>query len=339
MGSVLRQRQTTAGSSSPRSHWRKAEATEENVAAANKYLDSRIKDAGAQDRAGRAFVTVSVARIKVNELLDDLVTEYKRGPKSNRVPREASPQMLSHLKRLRAYFGMSNAVDVTKREIDSFVASLKSEGKKNATINRSLQLLHQAYRIAVESDPPKATKIPKIEKLDESDNVRKGKFLPHEVELVASSLPSYMADVARFAYATGARAGEILKMRWDYINGDGIDVPGTDTKNREARTIAITEEMEEVLSRRRAAKVEGCDLIFHHDGQAIIDYRKCWHTACVTNGLGHWEYRECHSRLAADRKCPKCEKKSEDPKYIGRLVHDLRRKCRPRTAESWSLRG
>ena len=108
----------------------KLEATEQNVAAANKYLDSRIKDAGAQDRSGRAFVTVSVARIKVNELLNDLVTEYKRGPKSNRIPREASPQMLSHLKRLRGYFGMSNAVDVTKREIDSFVASLKSEGKK-----------------------------------------------------------------------------------------------------------------------------------------------------------------------------------------------------------------
>ncbi len=28
------------------------------------------------------------------------------------------------------------------------------------------------------------------------------------------------------------------------------------------------------------------ELVFHHDGQLIVDFRKAWATACVANGLG-----------------------------------------------------
>jgi hypothetical protein len=37
---------------------------------------------------------------------------------------------------------------------------LKAEKKANATVNRSLQLLSQAYSYAVTSDPPKLNRAP-----------------------------------------------------------------------------------------------------------------------------------------------------------------------------------
>jgi len=76
-------------------------------------------------------------------------------------------------------------------------------------------------------------------------------------------------------------------------------------------------------------------LIFHNGGNAIRDYRKCWHTVCLTNGLGAYYCRECrneegklNSVLDAHRKCPNCGERytAKHPgKYIGKLVHDFRR--------------
>jgi integrase len=144
-----------------------------------------------------------------------------------------------------------------------------------------------------------------------------------------------MADVARWAYETGARAGEILKLKWGYISGDVISIPATDCKNRKPRQIALTPELEVILERRRPAQVVGCPLIFHHDGHAITDYRHCWHTVCVLNGLGRFYCRDCRDEqrnftfaLDADKVCLQCGKKwtgPMEPKYIGRVFHDFRR--------------
>lgn len=142
----------------------------------------------------------------------------------------------------------------------------------------------------------------------------------------------YMANVARFAYETGARAGEILKLRWSYLGRDAISVPAKDTKNRKSRSIALTPELVEIIAQRGAARIAGCDLIFHHDGQPIRDYRKCWHTVCVINGFGRFYCRDCRDQnheyisvLDAKKTCPRCGRKWEQPRYIGKLFHDFRR--------------
>jgi integrase len=296
-----------------------------------KFLKAKIKEVGADQLGARPFITPQHERITVNEILDDVMEHYKRGGRRG-IPRQVSPQMQSHLKRLRDYFGSCKAMSVGTRDVEAFISQLKEEKKANGTVNRSLQLLSQAYRYAVTTDPPKLSRALKIETLDESDNVRKGKFTPVEAELIFHSLPPYMTDVARFAYETGSRAGEILKLRWTYFDGDAIRVPGNITKNRKERTISLTPELLEIIDRRRETAVCDCDLVFHHDGQPISDYRKCWHTACVTNGLGTYYCRNCRdsegrytSVLDADRKCSLCQHKCDSPKYIGRLFHDFRR--------------
>jgi len=180
-------------------------------------------------------------------------------------------------------------------------------------VNRSTQLLAQAFEIGAAATPPKVLRSLKIEQLDESQNVRTGKFTEREAEAVASSLPSYMSDAARFAYVVGSRSGEILKLRWDYLDAEGLRVPGKFTKNREDRIIALTPELEEIVARRRAARIDGCNLIFHHNGQPIADYRKCWYTACVVNGLGKFYCSDCRDEdgkvsfvLDAERRCTEC---------------------------------
>ena len=204
---------------------------------------------------------------------------------------------------------------------------------EDATVNRSLQLLSQAYGYAVTSDPPKLNRAPKIGRYSEKGNQRKGKFLPAEAKAIFDSLPSYMADVAEFADETGHRSGEIRQLRWSYLEPDVIRIPGSITKNGEEEQIALTEEIEEILARRKSDRRPGCDLILHHDGAPIVDYRKCWYSACVCLGLGAYYCRDCRdaqgrytSKLNVDKKCSVCGKSwGENPKYIGRIFHDFRR--------------
>lgn len=280
---------------------------------------------------GRAFIGPEQSRILVSELLDDLVAEYRLGGKQ-RITREPSPQYLSTIKQVREYFGMMRAAAVRKAHVEEFVSLRQKQGKRNATINRALEMLGAAFRLAVVADPPKVARTLKIRELDESGNVRKGKFSKLEMEQVVASLPAYLADVARFAYETGARSGEILKLRWSYLDGDAICVPSSDTKSRKPRSIALTPELEAIIARRQGARVPGCELIFHHGGQSIKDYRKGWNAACVVNGLGHFYCRTCRdaqgrfiSVLDGERRCPRCGAKPANPKYIGKLMHDFRR--------------
>jgi integrase len=153
-----------------------------------------------------------------------------------------------------------------------------------------------------------------------------------------AGLPKYMAGVARFAYETGARAGEILKLKWGYLGQGAISVPASDTKNRTARSIVLTPQLESIIENQRTMRVDRCELIFHNAGDAIRDYRKCWRTVCVLNGFGQWYCRSCRdadfnyiSVLDAKRVCPKCGQKwggkKRTPKYVGKIFHDFRRSC------------
>ncbi len=296
---------------------------------AAKFLRRRLREVGADQIGARTFGGPQQERVTVTEILERLTVTYKRGRRG--LPREVSPQMRSHLNRVEEYFGAMRAMQVHDEHVHGFIATLKAEGKQNATINRSLQLLGQAYKLAVTSDPPMLPRTLRVPKLEEN-NIRKGKFSNDEAEAIFAGLPDYMSGVARFAYETGARAGEILKMEWSYLSRDAIAVPATNTKSRKPRSIALTPRLEEIIRLRRAARIPGCEFIFHNQGHAIRDYRKCWHTVCVMIGLGKFYCRNCRdkehafiSALDAEKKCPKCEKKWEVPKYIGTLFHDFRR--------------
>lgn len=304
---------------------------EADFAKALKYLRRRMKEVHADQIGAKRFSGPQQDKILVREIIDVLIAEYKRGGKKA-IPREVGPQMQSHMNRVLDYFGEMRAMDVHHREVNEFITELKADGKQNATVNRSLQLLGQAYKLACTSDPPLLSRMLRVPKLDESNNIRKGKFSNVEVKIIFACLPVYMAIVARFAYETGARVGEILKLKWSYLTSDAIAVPATDTKSRKPRRIALTPELEEIIALRGAARVPGCELIFHNDGRPIADYRKCWQTVCVINGLGCFYCRDCRDQngeytsvLDAKRTCPKCHKRSERPKYIGRLFHDFRR--------------
>lgn len=109
-----------------------------------KFLSRKLMEVGADKIGAKAFIPPQQERVIVNDILDDLVEHYKRGGKKG-IPRETPPQMKSHLQPLRDFFGTSRAMRIGSSDIETFKSQLKAEKKANATVNRSLQLLSQAF--------------------------------------------------------------------------------------------------------------------------------------------------------------------------------------------------
>jgi hypothetical protein len=124
---------------------------------AEKFLKRKIREIENDKEAIKRFSHPRQERVTVNEILDDLVEHYKRGGEKG-IPREVPSHMISHLKPLREFFGTFRAIQVGSRDVDAFKSKLKTEKKANTTVNRSLQLLSQAYSYAV--CPPEAQSCP-----------------------------------------------------------------------------------------------------------------------------------------------------------------------------------
>ena len=121
---------------------------------------------------------------------------------------------------------------------------------------------------------------------------------------------------------------------WEDVDRDIIRLRAENSKNGEARTITLDGELAELIDRRKAARqvkrkdgVMIAALVFHHDGQPIVDFRKTWATACCMAGVGKLVCPTCKSTVDAKYKCTNCSQEwgREQLKYMGRLFHDFRR--------------
>jgi integrase len=267
---------------------------------AQKFLKNKLKEVHADEIGARPFVGPQQQRITVAELLDALGEDYKLRGKDN-------AQFKAHLKPIRAHFGDWRAVNITSEAVDKFItARLDTETGRvdrnpdsptfghplkyaKATVNRSTQILGQAFALAVQRG--RLATAPHVRHLSESGNTRLGFFGDTEFRNVESNLPKYLQDYARFAYRTGWRKSEVASLRWSDVDGDLIRLRGENAKNDNPRSVVCDSELAELMERRKAARavktktgVVLSDLVFHHDGEPIVDYRKAWATACKMAG-------------------------------------------------------
>ena len=246
---------------------------------ANKYLRNKLKEVHAHELdASKPFITQRARKRTVADLMDALKADFEIRGKWN-------PQVRTNIEHVRSAFGHIRATALTADHVDDYIQTRLSTGAAKASINRVAQLLKQAYGLA-------ELPAPRIRRLDESGNVRRGFLTEPEVRRVISNLPIELADFTLFAWLTGMRKGEIASLRWEDFDGDCIRLRAEDAKNGTARLIPLEGELVDLVERRKTArqfKVDGLimmsALIFHRGGQPIREFRKSWATACRLSGI------------------------------------------------------
>jgi integrase len=251
---------------------------------AQKLLKRRQQELGADKLGLQAFVPHQ-DRITVGDLLDQLEHDYK-------IRNKYGPSIKSHLQRARDNFGHHRATALTPKHIDAFIEAELESGHAAATINRSTQLVGQAFNLALRRRELNTK--PYIRKLPEH-NTRQGFFEHDELERVITHLPDYLKDACRFAYLSGWRRGEVFTLEWTDVDQRArvIRLRPEESKNGQGRTLALEGELWNIIERRWNERVirDGrtsriATLVFHHDGRAIVDIKKAWASACTKAGVG-----------------------------------------------------
>jgi integrase len=244
---------------------------------ARKLLNARIKETG---RRGK-FLGPAEEKLTFEDLAATITSDYAVNAfRSTR-------RVEGALKHLRAYFGLSRAVDITTDRVRAYVVKRREAGAASATVNRELAALKRAFAIAVKDE--RLSRAPHIEMLDESGNARQG-FLEHaEFVALRDVLPEYLRDPITFLYLSGWRVSEMKSLEWKDVDADGgmVRLAPEKSKTKEGRTLPISGELADVMARAHAARRLDCPAVFHHDGQPILDFRASWATACTKAGLGH----------------------------------------------------
>jgi integrase len=198
---------------------------------------------------------------------------------------------------------------ITVNRIRKYRQDRIEAGMQPATVNREVEILRTALRLAFKEG--KINKVPPFpERLPEC-NVRKGFFEKAEIDALLPHLPSPLDLMVSFAFRTGWRRGELFGLTWEMVSKEEIRLP--DSKNGEGRTLPLTAELQEIVSRLRRLREyptpDGTALsmwVFHRNGEPInrTVFGKQWRKACVAAGLGT---------------------RDEQDHYHGRIFHDLRR--------------
>ncbi len=253
---------------------------------AEKYLRRRQQELGADKLGLQSFLGPRQDKLTVKELLLQLENDYK-------IRNKYTPSTKSHLERAKNAFGHHRATKLTANHVDQFIKEQLEEGTAPATINRSTQLLNQAYKLAIKRR--EINTAPYIRRLPE-ENARQGFFESDEIERVISHLPDYLKDAVRFAYLSGWRRGEIFTLRWTDVDQKArvIRLRSEESKNGQGRTLALEGELHSIIQRRFQARIVTkkdtppiiSTLVFHHDSNPIVDIKKAWTKACDKARVG-----------------------------------------------------
>ena len=202
--------------------------------AAEKYLWNRLKQVHAHELdPAKPFLAQRSRRKTVGDLLDALRSDLE-------IRQKWSPQAKSTAERVRRAFATKRALALTAEDVDAFIQEQLEQGYAKASINHSLGMLRQSYKLA-------ELPAPKVRRLDTSDNVRTGFFDEIAVRRICLNLDADLADFTLFGWLTGMRRGEIASLRWQDVSGDELRLRAENSKNAQPRVIPFEGELVELI--------------------------------------------------------------------------------------------
>ncbi len=237
--------------------------------------DYRINNKKSCDRAERSVGHLKKVfkGMRVTSITTPIIETYKED------------RMKWTCKKCKATFG-------TQDQCPSCSSDNFKKGAANATINRELSALKRMLNLGAQQTPPKVDWVPYISLLKEN-NVRKGFFEHGEFLALRNALPGYLKGFVTFGYRVGWRMSEITGLTWNQVDIDQgiVRLEVGETKNDDARTVYLDEELKEVFQKQHDVK-KNSEIISPYvfprkDGKGEInDFRKSWRNACTDAKIG-----------------------------------------------------
>ncbi|MBL8227376.1 MAG: site-specific integrase [Bryobacterales bacterium] len=242
-----------------------------------------------QRMAGGAPVVES-GRVTCGELLDDVLRHVGENGK----PSTARIWKLVIEANLRPFFGNLRAGQITTDKLRAYRDERKAAGRSDATCNRELSILRTAMNLGRKCTPPKVVQVPYFPLVSEADNARQGFLSDEQYAALRDALPEYLRPLFVAACWTGVRKGELLAWEWSQVDFERgvITLEAARTKSGHARVVPILDgDMRRWLEWSKQ-NADGCERVFHRDGEPIRDFRWAWTQACAAAGVPDLKFHD-----------------------------------------------
>lgn len=248
---------------------------------AKKLLDRREGEIAAGKMPGIHF-----EKVIFDNLAEGLLQDYRINQRKSLIRAERS---VGHLKR---FFEANPIPQITTPKINNYIESRLTEGASNASINRELSALKRMLNLGAQQTPPLVDRVPHIPMLKEN-NARKGFFEHDEFLALREALPDHLKGFVTFAYRTGWRLTEISTLKWAQVDRRSgiVRLEVGETKNDEARTIYLDDELKQVIegqweARKGHRKLTPFVFLNENGTDRIKRFDKSWKTACKDAKIG-----------------------------------------------------
>jgi len=207
---------------------------------------------------------VSSQRRKEITLFDDIAQEHidtaKMTYKNSYGPVQRYEQ------HIQPHIGHMNILDISKSDIEYIMKTMISKGLKPATVDRVRQTISAIFNLAIFHEKCKENPAALLK----NDNVsvmrrnrknisnNRERYLTREEAILLLKELRYRSEkvylITLIALTTGARAGEILGIKYKDIDYDSGFITLPNTKNGESRKIKITSTVDELLQSMEQGK-------------------------------------------------------------------------------------
>jgi integrase len=189
-------------------------------------------------------------------------------------------------------------LDEIDRELIELIALKKAaDGVKPATVNRFLAVIKTILRKAC-FEWDWTDKVPKVRMRKESD-IRVRFLTRSQAEVLFRELPDHLADMARFAVATGLRMNNIVTLTWDRVDlaQKFARVDAKDSKSGYAIGVPLNTEARSVVSRQIGKHQK---FVFTYEGHPVQRVSThAWYKACKRAGIEDFRFHDLRHTFAS----------------------------------------
>jgi integrase len=174
------------------------------------------------------------------------------------------------------------AAKLTSARVKGYIAD-RLKHVKAGTVNRELGLLHRAFQLGYNCDPPLVGRVPHFPKLPE-DEPRRGFLKPEHYRKLLFELPEDLRLLFVIAYHVGLRKGALLRIKWSQVDlkANTIWMEGKKINRKpEPVAVPIYGDMAKFLEMQPRTS----EYLFARGSIPIKDFRESWDQACERAGV------------------------------------------------------
>lgn len=165
-------------------------------------------------------------------------------------------------RRLTSFFGGLKLKEISSSLVVDYKSKRRKEGAAPATIEREICLIKRAFNLALkEWEWIRDNPVSRVSKERFNNQIDRWLTLEEEEKLL-NACQVWVRQIALFALNTGMRQGEILNLRWPYVDLLRKALTVMESKNGEKRSIPLNQKAHEILVSQAKVRHTNSDYVF-----------------------------------------------------------------------------